>query len=267
MLRANPRDAKTLSTAWRVYLAASQFEKALVVGDELIRIDPTAGDTAFYIRNAAAAAAISPTRGEERVALGLARYPNNVTLFVIQANVLNKLGQTGRALSAINRALASHPRVEGGYAQKALILSAMNEVDSVLATIRLGAANGADKNALAQVALKAGSDSYKIGKASKRREDLQHAVDLLSLSNELEGSTDAKFLAGASAFLFGQSAINEAQDKKNCNLARLAKKSFARAQEDVPAGLQSYPDAALQLLKAIPQFDEAVDKQIQRFCK
>ncbi|HEY0242625.1 MAG TPA: hypothetical protein VGC52_08170, partial [Gemmatimonadaceae bacterium] len=172
-----------------------------------------------------------------------------------------------QALVAINRALAANPRVDGGYAQKALILSSLNMPDSVLATIRTAAASGGDKKTLAQVALKTGSDAYKAGNASKNRADLQRAVQFLILSDQLEASSDAKFLAGASAFLIGQSAVNEAQDTKNCALARLAKESFATAQENVPAGLTSYADAAKQLLTAIPQFTPAVDDQIRRFCK
>jgi hypothetical protein len=61
--------------------------------------------------------------------------------------------------------------------------------------------------------------------------------------------------------------VTEAQDTKSCQLARLAKESFATAQENVPAGLTSYADAAKQLLTAIPQFTPAVDDQIRRFCK
>jgi hypothetical protein len=128
-------------------------------------------------------------------------------------------------------------------------------------------ANGADKKTLAQVALKTGSDSYKAGNASKNRADLQRAVQFLLLSDQLEPSSDAKFLAGASAFLIGQSAVNEAQDSKSCPLARLAKENFGIAQDNVPAGLTSYADAAKQLLTAIPQFTPAVDDQIRRFCK
>jgi hypothetical protein len=120
---------------------------------------------------------------------------------------------------------------------------------------------------LAQVALKTGSDAYKAGTASKNRADLQRAVQFLTLSDQLESSADAKFLAGASAFAIGQSAVNEAQETKSCTLARLAKTNFATAQENVPAGLTSYADAAKQLLTAIPQFTPAVDDQIRRFCK
>jgi tetratricopeptide (TPR) repeat protein len=266
-LRANPGDPKTLTMAWRVYLAANQFAKALTTGEELIRADTAAADSSYFIRSAAAAASVDPARAATLVSQGIAKFPGNTTLLVVQANTLSKAGQNSQALAAINRALALNPRVDGGYAQKALILSALNMPDSVLATIKTASTTGADKKTLAQVALKAGSDAYKAGNATKNRTDLQRAVEFLILSDQLEGSADAKFLAGASAFLIGQSAVNEAQDTKSCTLARLAKQSFDTAQENVPAGLQSYADAAKQLLTAIPQFTPAVDDQIRRFCR
>jgi lipopolysaccharide biosynthesis regulator YciM len=266
-LRSNPGDPKTLNMAWRVYLAANELEKALNTGSEMIRADTALADSAYFYRSAAAAAQSNPARTAEIVAQGIAKFPNSAGLLVIQANALSKAGQNAQALAAVNRALAANPRVEGGYAQKALILSGMNMPDSVLATISKAAASGADKKMLAQVALKTGSDAYKAGTASKNRADLQRAVQFLTLSDQLESSADAKFLAGASAFAIGQSAVNEAQETKSCTLARLAKTNFATAQENVPAGLTSYADAAKQLLTAIPQFTPAVDDQIRRFCK
>jgi tetratricopeptide (TPR) repeat protein len=266
-LRMNPGDPKTLNMAWRVYLAANQADKAVTTGTELIRADTAAADTAYFIRTAAAIAATNPTHAAEIVSQGIAKFPTNASLLLVQANALSKAGQNAQALVAVNRALQVNPKVDGGYAQKALILSSMNQPDSVLAVIRTAAAAGGDKKTLAQVALKTGSDAYKAGNTSKNRADLQRAVEFLLLSDQLDGSADAKFLAGASAFLIGQSAVNEAQDTKSCTLARLAKESFSTAQDNVPAGLQSYADAAKQLLTAIPQFTPAVDDQIRRFCK
>ena len=266
-LRQNPGDPKTLNLAWRVYLAANQFEKALTTGADMIRADTALADESYFIRSGAAASSISPTRAAEIVSQGLAKFPNSTQLLVVQANTLSKAGQNAQALAAINKALAVNPKVENGYAQKILILGAMNMPDSIFTTITLAQNAGVDKKTLAQLALKTGSDAYKAGNASKDRVQLQRAVKFLTLADQLDASADAKFLAGASAFLVGQSAVTEAQDTKSCQLARLAKESFATAQENVPAGLTSYADAAKQLLTAIPQFTPAVDDQIRRFCK
>jgi predicted Zn-dependent protease len=264
----NPGDPKTLQMGWRVFLAANQPTKADVTGAEMIKADTALADTAYFIRTAAALAASNATRAAELVSQGTAKFPSNATLQVVRANTLSKAGQNAQALAAINAAIQANPRVENGYVQKILILTAMNMPDSILATARIAqAAPGVDKKTLGQVILKAGSDAYKAGNASKSRVDLARAVQFLQLADQIDASADAKFLAGASAFLIGQSAVNEAQDTKSCALARMAKENFGIAQDNVPAGLQSYPDAAKQLLTAIPQFTPAVDDQIRRFCK
>ncbi len=266
-LRSNPGDPKTLNMAWRVYLAANQLDKAVKTGGEMIRADTALADSAYFIRTAAAASAADPARAAQVAAEGVAKFPGNSSLLLVQANALSKAGQNAQALLAVNRALSVNPAVDGGYAQKALILGAMNQPDSVLAVIRAASTTGGDKKTLAQVALKFGNDAYKAGNVSKNRPELQRAVSFLLLSDQLDPSADAKFLAGASAFLIGQSAVTEAQETKSCELARLAKQSFTTAQENVPAGLQSYAEPAKQLLTAIPQFTPAVDDQIRRFCR
>ncbi len=268
-MRSSPGDPKTLNLAWRVYFAGKDWEKVLATGAEMIRADTALADTTYFIRSAGAAANISPVRSAELAAQGTAKYPQNSTLLIYQANALAKAGQNAQALPIINRAIAVNPKAEGVLAQKALILSNLNQPEEVMVIINQCAATGspADKKTCAQVALKAGSDAYKAGNASKQRPDLQRAVSFLLLSDKLDPSADAKFLAGASSFLIGQSAVNEAQTTKSCTLARLAKDSFATAQENVPAGLKDYADAAKQLLTAIPQFTPAVNDQVKRFCK
>ena len=263
----NPGDPKTLQLGWRVYLAAQLADKAAATGAEMIKADTALADTAYFIRTASALAATNPTAAGQLVAQGTAKFPRNATLQVVRANTLSKAGQNAQALVAINAALAANPKVENGFLQKILILQAMNMPDSIIPMAQAAQAAGVDKKLLGQVILKAGSDAYKAGNASKKRDDLQKAVKFLLLADQIDPSSDAKFLAGASAFLIGQSAVNEAQDTKNCALARLAKENFGIAQENVPAGLTAYADAAKQLLTAIPQFTPAVDDQIRRFCK
>lgn len=266
-VRSNPGDPKTLNMAWRVYYAASQYDKMLATGTEMVRADTALADSVYYVRSVTAASSAAPARVGEFMTQGLAKFPGLNSLRVVQANALSKAGQNQQALTVINEALRTNPRVENGYQQKILILNAMNMGDSVVNTIRTATAAGVDKKSLAPFVLKAGSDAYKAGNVSKNRADLQKAVDLLTFADQLDPSPDAKFLAGASSFLIGQSAVNDAQSSKSCQLARLAKDSFSKAQELVPAGLPGYPDAAKQLLTAIPQFTPAVDDQIRRFCK
>ncbi|HYN83567.1 MAG TPA: tetratricopeptide repeat protein [Gemmatimonadaceae bacterium] len=267
-LKNNPGDPKMLRLAWLVYLGAKKFDLAAQTGAELIKADTSAADTTYFIRTAGALAAQNQfQRAADVFAQGVAKYPTNATLLLSQASALSKAGNNAAALAAARRAVQINPKIDGGYAQIALIYVAMNQSDSVMSIIQLASRNGSDRSTLAKVALAQGNAAYKAGNASKNRADLQKAVDFLKMSDQLEPSSDAKFLMGVSAFTIGQSAITEAQTSKSCSLARLAKDSFATAQENVPAGLQSYPEPAKQVLTAIPQYTPATDEMVKRYCK
>jgi predicted Zn-dependent protease len=267
-LRNNPGEPKLLRTAWLVFLAAKQYDLAVATGADMIKADTAAADTTYFMRTAAAyAAANQYQKAADALAAGAVKFPNNATILMNEASALSKAGNNAAALTAARRAVTLNPKVDGGYAQLALIYGAMNQPDSVMSIIRLASSNGGDKSTLAKVALSQGNAAYKAGNASKNRADLQRAMLFLKLSDQLDPSKDAKFLLGVSAFSVGQSAITEAQTSKSCPLARLAKESFGTAQENVPAGLESYADAAKQILNAIPQYMPATDEMVKRYCK
>ncbi len=267
-LKNNPGDPKLLRLAWLIFLGAKQYDLAFQTGAELIKADTASADTTYFIRTAGAYAAQNNyQKAAEALKQGEAKFPNNATLLLSEASAQSKAGNNQAALTAAQRAISINPKIENGCAQVALIQSAMGQADAVMATVRTCASNGADKHTLGQIMLSEGNKAYKAGNSSKDRPTLQRAIQFLQLSDQLEASSDAKFLIGVSAFTIGQSAITEAQGSKSCALARMAKDAFAQAQENVPAGLQSYPDAAKQVLTAIPQFTPATDEMVKRFCK
>ncbi|MBA3656297.1 MAG: tetratricopeptide repeat protein [Gemmatimonadaceae bacterium] len=268
ILKDNPGDPNLLRTGWLVLLAAKDYPQAIQTGLEYARVDTAAADTTYYVKLVGAYAALNQSQqAAKTLQEATARYPNNATLWAVYAQTLQNAGQSVQAAAAAQKAISLNPKVEGGFALAATTLAATGQWDQVGSTLERGAAAGADASLLAKIALKLGNDSYKAGNASKNRADFQRAVSLLKLSDRLDGSADAKFLIGAASFSIGQSAINEAQESKSCALARTSKEAFTTAQENVPAGLASYPDAAKQLLAAIPQFMPAVNAMVTRFCK
>jgi len=267
-LKNNPGDPKLLRTAWLIFLAGKQYDLAAQTGTELIKADTAAADTTYYVRTAGAYAAQNNfAKAAEALKQGEAKFPNNASLLLSEASAQSKAGNNQAALIAAQNAIRINPKIENGCAQVALIQSAMGQPDAVMATVRQCASNGADKHTLGQIMLSEGNKLYKTGNTSKDRPTLQRAIQFLQLSDQLESSAAAKFLVGVSAFLIGQSAITEAQSSKSCTLARQAKEAFGQAQENVPAGLQEYPDQAKAVLTAIPQFTPATDDMVKRFCK
>jgi tetratricopeptide (TPR) repeat protein len=268
LLVTNPGDPQLLNLAWLVYLNAKDFQGAVNVGTELARVDTAAATADYYTRLAAAYAGLNqPQQAAEAIARGAAKFPNDPNLALYSASVLLKAGQFQQAADVARRAIVANPKLENAYLILAQAQGGLNQPDAVAQTLQEAARNGVNKTILAQLALQQGNTLFKAAQASKERVDFQRAIRFLAMSDSLEASADAKFLIGASAFSVGQSATIEANEKKNCALARTARDSFTLAQANLPAGGQKFPNEAAQLLTAIPQFTPAVDNMIGRFCK
>ena len=268
LLQNNPGDPQPLNLAWLVYLNAKDYQGAVDIGSEMVRVDTAAATANYYARLVAAYTALNqPQKASEAAARGAAKFPNDGNLSLMGANSLYKAGQLQQALEAAKKAVAANPKNPQGYFLLATIQGALNQYDDVANTLSQAKLNGADPTGLSQIALQQGSNAYKAGQGSKNRADFQRAIKFLQLSDQLQTSADAKFLLGASAFSLGQSATIDANEKRSCEVARMARDAFNLAQMNLPAGGQKYPNEAAQLLTAIPQFTPAVDNEIKRFCK
>ncbi len=268
LLQNNPGDPALLNLAWLVYLNAQQYQNAIDVGTEMVRVDTAMASADYYSRLAAAYLAINqPQKASEVAALAARKYPTDPSIQLFNAQALYKAGQLQQAEDAAKRAVAANPKNAQGYFLLATIQSALNKLDDLAITLQTARTNGADPGSLSQLALKAGSDSYKAATASKEIADYQKAIRFLQLSDQLQSSADAKFLIGASAFSVGQTATISANEKRSCDLARTARDAFNLASLNLPAGGQKYPNEAAQLLTAIPQFTPAVENEVKRFCK
>jgi len=268
LLQNNPGDPALLNLAWLVYLNAKDYKGAIDVGNEMVRVDTAAATADYYTRLAAAYGALNqPQKASEASALGAKKFPNDAHLLLITANSLYRAGQLQQALDAAKKAVAADPKNPPGYFLLATIQGALNQYDDVINTLNQAKTAGADPSGLSQIALQQGSNAFKAGQGSKDRADFQRAIKFLQLSDQLQSSADAKFLLGASAFSLGQSAVTDANERRSCDLARMARDAFNLASINLPAGGQKYPTEAAQLLTAIPQFTPAVDNEVKRFCK
>ena len=268
LLLNNPGDPQLLNLAWLVYLNAKDYQGAIAVGTEMVRVDSAAATADFYTRLAAAYGALNQLQNAtEAAALGVKKFPNDPHLLLVLANLQYKTGQLPQALDVAKKAVAADPKNPQGYFLLATIQGVLKQYDDVFNTLNQAKTAGADPGGLSQIALGQGSNAFKEAQTSKDRADYQRGVRFLQLSDQLQSSVDAKFLLGASAFSIGQSAVNDAIDKKSCDLARMARDAFNLASINLPAGGQKYPTEAAQLLNAIPQFTPAVDNEVKRFCK
>jgi tetratricopeptide (TPR) repeat protein len=268
LIQNNPGDPALLNLGWLVYLNAKDYKGAIDVGTEMVRVDTAQATADFYGRLAGAYIALGQQqKAAETAALGIKKFPNDSNLQLFNTTALFRAGQLQQAVEAGKRYVAANPKNAQGYFLLATIQDSLNVYDDLYATIQNAKNNGADPAQLSLIALKQGSDAYKAGVASKDRADFQRAIKFLQLSDQLQTGADAKFLLGASAFSLGQSAVNDANTTKSCELARMARDAFNLASINLPAGGQKYPSEAAQLLTAIPQFTPSVDSEVKRYCK
>ncbi|HMG12143.1 MAG TPA: tetratricopeptide repeat protein [Gemmatimonadaceae bacterium] len=268
LIQGNPGDPALLNLGWLVYLNAKDFKDAVDAGEEMVRVDTAFATADFFGRMAGAYTAMGqPQKAADIAARGISKFPNDPNLQLFNAQSRYQAGQLPQAVDAAKKVIAANPKNPQGYILLATIQDSLNLYDDLAATLQNAKTNGVDPALLAPLALKQGNDAYKVGVVSKDRADFQRAIKFLQLSDTLQSSVDAKFLLGASAFSLGQSAVNDANEKKSCELARMARDAFNLASMNLPAGGQKFPTEAAQLLKAIPQFTPAVDDEVKRYCK
>jgi tetratricopeptide (TPR) repeat protein len=115
LLQNNPGDPGLLNLAWLVYLNAKDYQGAVDVGNEMVRVDTTAATADYYARLAGAYSAMNlPQKAAETAALGLKKFPNDPNLQLFSALALYRSGQLPQALDADKMAVAANPKYRHG---------------------------------------------------------------------------------------------------------------------------------------------------------
>ena len=296
-VEANPGDPDLVKLYWQILLAAassakdtSYLRQAVKVGDEMVRVDTSAADTTYFIREAAAYAQLGEVpKAASTLTTGIAKFPLNPSIWalnsqlqrlagnpqgaadaatkLIQLDSLNghaylllaqaqiDLGKTDDAVTSIRSALSHHgdPKVPKTGVDSVRAAAQMHE-DSVLA---------------GRLLLVMGNQTFKAAKAAnpQRAADYKHAVAILAFADSVAPSPDAKFVRGVSAFFVGDLDVRENQTAKKCDLAQEAQQYFLIAQINIAAGGSRDPKTAQQLLMGLQQYGPAVDGQLKKFCK
>jgi tetratricopeptide (TPR) repeat protein len=265
----NPGDPSLTRLLFLIQLAAKDWKGATQTGEDLARVDTASADTTFFVRLAVAYDSDSqPQKAAETLARGVAKFPNNATLWSTYAGMLRNAGQLQQSLTAIDRALAINPNVEHGWYRRSQTLVELGQTDSAFASARRAVATGEDKAIVGQLLLVEANKKFRAARASQQRADYEEAVRMLTVADSITPNNPTiNFLLGASAFSVGDLAARENQKAKSCELAQLAEDSFTTAMIALPKGAQVQAEAATQLLNAIPQYTRAIEGQKKSFCK
>ena len=270
LVQDNPGDPSMLRTGWLVMLAAKDYDRAVTIGRELIRVDTTAADSTYYIRTAAAYKELN--RADSALATMIAganRFPKNVTLPLLAAQTLFKSvpPQMAQAGQYLNRVLAIDPK---NVNANVMLIQTLTDPDAIYAAIQKAAANGADKDLLAQLALQQAGAAINQAQQTKARADYQRALKFAQLSNQLAPSNPdvtASYVSGLAAYYIAEGAITEAVKTKSCALAQMARDNFSIVQTTLPVAGKAHPSEAAQVLGAVQQYAPSVAQAVKQYCR
>jgi tetratricopeptide (TPR) repeat protein len=296
----NPGDPDLIKLEWQILLAvkdstghtdSAALRQATIVGEQMVRVDTSAADTTFYIREAAAYAELKePQKAATTVTAGINKFPLNPSLWALDAQVQRLVGNPQGALDAATRLVQLDSTTGRNYLLVANAQIDLQHPDQGVAAIRLALKPPRDDSrapktgpdsarALAvahedsvlagKLLLVLGNQGYKAAKAAnpQRIEDYKRAVGMLAFADSVAPSDGAKFVEGLAAFSVGDMAVRENQNAKRCDLAREASDYFLTAQIKIAAAGKIDPKTAQQMLGYIQQYGPAVDGQMKKFCK
>jgi len=269
-LAENPSDPQLLSTAFKVYLASENYQKATAAGERLIPLDTLTTDSTFYVGLARAYAADSqPQKAAEAAARGTQRYPNNASLWTVAAQFYRSSGQLDQASDALVRASQINPNASGLGLLQAQLFVDRNQLDSAAAALRRAGAT--DTATAAQLALAYGTQRIQAAQRETESDSVaahewKLAEEFLALSDELVPSDQAKFLRGLSAFQFVAKSYSGVAESRSCEGAQELQNYTRIAQTAIPAGGRANPESAAQLMGAIPQIRDVVGRLVSSHC-
>jgi tetratricopeptide (TPR) repeat protein len=261
----NPGDPQYARLYWLVLRAAKNYKESIPAGKELVALDTAAADSGYFARQAVDAAADSNyAMAAEFAATGAAKFPKNATLLVIKGQNERKAGQLQAAKASLEKALVLDPKVQGATQ---LLIQTNNDLGLVDDAVKVAKADTANKDRNAAYLLSLGQQAYKVGVASKKPEDFKKAVVLLKGSDDISPSDNAAFLAAVSGFSLAQYYGTTLQSTKTCADAKEGQAAALIVNTYMPRGGKVSPDAAKQILTAMPQYSTFFDASAKKYCK
>ncbi|HEU4703040.1 MAG TPA: tetratricopeptide repeat protein [Conexibacter sp.] len=268
LVKANPGDPQYMRTRWLVLRAANRWKDAIAAGQAYVAADPTAADSGYYLRLVSDYASDSAFgKAAETAAQAIAKYPRNAQLYLLKAQNERKAGQLDAAIASLRKGLELDPKAPGAN----LLLAQMNvdtgKLDDAVAAVKADvAADPTNKERNAQFLLGLGSTAYRAGVASKNPADFQKAIKLLQASDEINPSANAKFFTAVSAWQVLAPSLQQGRNWK-CADVRAAEANLTLVSSNMPGGGSVSPEAAGQIMSAVPQAQQYIDAQTKRLCK
>ena len=281
-----PGDMELLEKGFQVYLAGGDYKAGTALGEEMVKIDSSKADTAFFLKMIGSYDSDSAfAKAAETAARATAKFPANIALWSALGSEQLKSGQQQQAIATFRKVLAINPKAPSVRQLIARTYDEMQLPDSALAALKDAKAAGEDATSIGGYALTIGNRFFKVAQDlsskaqnSKTSEDYHSAIvahqKVLPFVTFADASLQpgttkqqALFILGVSSFQISLAAVSDAPKTKSCELAKLAQDNIMVAQQNLPQGGRFAPAAVAQLMPIVPQIMTAADGQAKQYCK
>lgn len=271
MLRENPGDVDQLKQRWLLLLMDRQWKNALRAGEELVAADTSAPNQDYFTRAIAAALSDSqPALAVEIATRAVSKFSTDAALWTLAAQAQRKADRRADALVSIRRALALNPKAENAWPLLVAAQIELGQLDSAIASARLGLATGADSSVMRAMLFVPMATAAKRADELKSRAAWLEAFRLTVRVDSVAPSADSKYFLSIAAFQIGFDALAHINENHRCDEANLIEEMWATALINAPLGAQAGADqkqAAAQIMTVIQQYTDPVAKAKAAFCK
>jgi tetratricopeptide (TPR) repeat protein len=265
----DPQNVEAVNLQWRVHLATKDWAGAVRIGEALIAIDTSAATRDFFVRMIAAADAAGDAPNAVQLATrGVARFPADDELALLQVQFLRRTGQLPAALAAVNALVARSPRAQGAWLQKARIESESGmAADTILATLARGIENGENRSLVARYARTLGQTTAKASMDPKDLDGLRTATRYLKAAESAQANDTTAYVLGTTSLSLGRRLYSEARTAKRCDLAKEMQQSLVDAQISLLKGGRVFPVQTPQLLTGLAEAMAFADQLAKSVCR
>lgn len=267
-VKQNPGDPNLIRLQYRVYVAIKDYAQAAAIGEEMIKTDTAAADTAFFVRQVGAYQFANDTaKALEAASRGTAKFPANETLWQLVAQFARQTGQMPVALNALQKLQQINPKTPGINLQIARIQMEQGQVDPSIETIKAAVAAGEDKAGAAGLLTQIGNRMRTQYDSTKDKATGVRALEVLKLAEGIQPSETIYFLSGVLNFQLGAAVLQEANAAKSCEGSKEAKNFFADAEINLPRGGRQFAQQLGPVMQQFMQYKDYPDQMIKAYCK
>ncbi len=270
----NPGDVQLVSLQFKILTAAKEYRAAIVTGEEMVQMDTSLADVAFFYRLISLYAADSqPQKSAEAAARATRKYPQDAQLWQTYAQTLKAAGQLQQSIVAAKRALEVNPKIPNGWTQVAIAYNELNFPDSALIALHSARDAGDDVNNVGGYAVTLGNNLYKAAMAQdpKQLASLEASFPYLHFADSTVTDpavkSSANFLIGVSSYYVAATLAEGLQKSKSCDEAKHAQTAIVDAQIFTQRGARTSPQNAATVLTAAGQLQPYLDEQVKKICK